>query len=181
MNKNNNKAVFLDRDGTINRDVNYCPSVEAFEFLAGVPEAIRLLNEHEFKVIVITNQSGLARGLFSEQTLSMIHEHMQNELAKQKAHIDSIYYCPHHPDDNCNCRKPSPKLILQAAEEHHIALEFSYMIGDHPKDIAAGKNAGCKTIWLENSLNKQANPGPVSAEYKALNLLEAVEWIISNT
>jgi D,D-heptose 1,7-bisphosphate phosphatase len=174
-----NIAVFLDRDGTINRDVNYCPSVKEFEILPGVPDAIRLLNQHGFKVIVITNQSGIARGLFTENTLSQIHEHMNKVLAQNKAYIDGIYYCPHHPDDSCDCRKPKPKLILQAAKEHNIALGFSYMIGDHPKDVAAGKNAGCKTIWLDNNSSNAANLGPVSAEYNASNLLDAVKWIIS--
>jgi len=170
------KAVFLDRDGTINRDVNYCRTVEAFEILPGVPEAIKQLNRHGFKVIVITNQSGVARGYFTEKELAEIHRYMQAELLKAGARIDAVYYCPHHPDENCDCRKPQPKMILQAVHEYNIDTGLSYMIGDDPKDVAAGKNAGCKTILLTG---EQSGYGQTAADYEAANLLEAAKWIIS--
>lgn len=110
------RVVFIDRDGTINRDVSYCSHPDEFELLPKVAEGIRLLNEHGFKVIVVTNQSGIARGYFSEEMLQKIHVKMKEELKKRGAFIDdAIYYCPHHPDDNCDCRKPKPGLLLQAA------------------------------------------------------------------
>src|SRR5512136_3423325 len=102
------KAVFLDRDGTIAKDVHYCRRVEDFEILPRVPEAIRLLNQEGYKVVVITNQSGIARGYFSEATLSLIHRKMVTTLEGAGARIDAVYVCPHHPDEECDCRKPSP-------------------------------------------------------------------------
>ncbi len=111
------RAVFLDRDGVIARDVHYCRRVEDFEILPAVPEAIKLLNGHGFSVVVITNQSGIARGFFTEATLHQIHRHMERELAGQGARLDAIYYCPHHPDDGCQCRKPRPGLLIKAAQE----------------------------------------------------------------
>jgi histidinol-phosphate phosphatase family protein len=139
-----NRAVFIDRDGTINRDVPYCSRPEDFELLPGAAEAIRLLNEHGFKVVVVTNQSGIARGYFTEEMLARIHDKMRTELARHGAHVDAIYYCPHHPDDNCDCRKPKPKMVLQAAEDLDIDLSQSYVIGDDQKDMELARRAGCK-------------------------------------
>ena len=139
-----NRAVFVDRDGTINRDVPYCSRPEDFELLPGAAEAIRLLNEHSFKVVVITNQSGIARGYFTEEMLAKIHDKMRSELAKHGAHVDAIYYCPHHPDDNCECRKPKPKMVLQAARDLQIDLSQSYVVGDAEMDVELARRAGCK-------------------------------------
>ena len=143
-----NRCVFLDRDGTIAKDVPYCPSPEQFELLPGAGEGIRQLNTVGFKVILITNQSGIGRGYFTEAALGLVHEKMKADLAISGAHLDGIYYCPHHPDDNCDCRKPKPKLILLAAQEHDIDLKQSYFVGDTADDIAAGKAAGCKTFLI---------------------------------
>jgi D-glycero-D-manno-heptose 1,7-bisphosphate phosphatase len=171
------KAVFLDRDGTITRDVNFCRRVEDLEILPGVPEAISLLNRQNFKVVVITNQSGIARGYFTEATLSRIHQYMEEELSKRGALIDAVYYCPHHPDDNCDCRKPKPGLILQAAAELGISLENSWMVGDAARDVAAGKAAGCKTVLLENDPDTDEAIEPVEPDYVASDLLQAVKRI----
>jgi len=138
------KAVFLDRDGTIARDVPYCSRPEDFELLPGAAEGIRLLNEHNFKVVIITNQSGIARGYFTEQMLQKIHAKMLKILAEQNAHIDAIYYCPHHPDNKCECRKPKPKMVLQAATDLAIDISQSYVIGDNEMDTELAKRAGCK-------------------------------------
>ena len=138
------KAVFIDRDGTIAKDVPYCSRPEDFELLPGAAEGIKLLNEHGFKVVVITNQSGIARGYFTEEMLARIHGKMQKELAKHGAHVDAIYYCPHHPDDNCECRKPKPKMVLQAALHLDIDLSQSYVIGDTEMDVELARQAGCK-------------------------------------
>jgi len=195
-----NKAVFLDRDGTIARDVHYCRRPEDFELLPTVPEAIKLLNENGFKVVVITNQSGIARGYFTEETLAQIHQKMKDELAKYGARVDAIYYCPHHPDDGCQCRKPKTALFLKAAEEHNIDLKNSYMVGDQQMDIDAGKALGCKTALVTTGPQPQISspkspvPGPQSVNFKprtlnselqmpdhtAESLLEAARWIVHN-
>jgi histidinol-phosphate phosphatase family protein len=143
-----NKCVFLDRDGTIAKDVPYCSSPEQFELLPGAGEGIKRLNNAGFKVIIFTNQSGIGRGYFSEKMLGRIHEKMKADLAEYGAHIDGIYYCPHHPDDNCDCRKPKPNLIIKAAKEHNIDLSQSFIIGDSVIDIEAGRAVGCVTILL---------------------------------
>ena len=138
------KAVFLDRDGTIARDVPYCSRPEDFELLPDAAEGIKLLNEHGFEVVIVTNQSGIARGYFTERMLARIHEKMITQLAEYGAHLDAIYYCPHHPDDNCDCRKPKPKMVLQAVIDLDIDLSQSYVIGDSEMHTELAKRAGCK-------------------------------------
>ena len=172
------RAVFLDRDGTISEDVNYCSSVEDFHILPTVPEAIRLLNDVGFKVVLITNQSGISRGYFTEAILAEIHAEMESELAKYGAFIDAIYYCPHHPDDGCGCRKPKPGLLTKAAEELGIDLKFSYMIGDMQKDIDVGKAVGCKTVLI--TTGPDGGDGVTNADYTAGSLSQAAQWIIEN-
>jgi len=175
-----NKAVFLDRDGTIARDVPYCSRPEDFKLLPGAVDGIRLLNQHGFKIIVVTNQSGIARGYFTEEMLAKIHDKMHRALAKSSAHVDAIYYCPHHPDDNCECRKPKPKMLLQAASDLNIALGRSYVIGDKNMDIEMGENVGCKTILIaeedkESETDKQVH----CPDYTASNISAAAQWIIA--
>ena len=169
------RTVFVDRDGTMAKDVNYCRHPDDFELFLNTARAIKLLNQHGFKVIVITNQSGIARGYFTEETLAQIHEKMKSELAKEGACIDGIYYCPHHPDDNCDCRKPKPKLVLQAAKEHDIDLKHSFVVGDLPLDIDMGKAVGCKTILLLDSPQEDMN---ISPDYIASDLLEATQYVL---
>lgn len=174
------KAVFLDRDGTIAKDVHYCRDPRDFELLPRVPAAIRLLNQHGYKAVVITNQSGIARGYFTERTLSMIHQKMETELLKHNASIDAIYICPHHPDERCECRKPRPSLLIRAASDIGIALEQSYMIGDDVKDVQAGRAAGCRTVWLTPDPNQQdAEPRPLS-DHIAADLFDAVQWLLKD-
>lgn len=174
------RAVFLDRDGTIARDVHYCRRPEDFELLPTVPEAIRLLNTNGLKVVVITNQSGIARGYFTEETLARIHKKMEDELKKYWARVDAIYYCPHHPDDGCECRKPRTDLFLRAAKGLDIDLSRSVVVGDTQMDIHAGKALGCKTVLV--------NTGPLGGngiieppDYTADSLLEAAQWITRDT
>lgn len=174
------KAVFLDRDGTIARDVHYCRRVEDFEILPRVPEAIRRLNREGYKVVVITNQSGIARGYFSEQTLSSIHREMVTTLEQAGAHIDAVYVCPHLPDDGCECRKPSPTLIIRAAADVGIALEESYMIGDDPKDVKAGRAAGCRTILLTADPGQSRDDSLSICDHAAADLHDAVEWLLED-
>ncbi len=170
-----NRAVFLDRDGTMAPDVHYCRRPEDFELFPYTTKAVGLLNELGFKVIVITNQSGIARGYFTEETLADIHQKMERELAKEGAFVDAIYYCPHHPDDNCDCRKPKPKLILQAAKDFNIDLKHSFVVGDLQMDIDLGKTAGCKAILVGNPsviIDKAIVPDAIYP-----NLLEAAQLI----
>ena len=173
-----NRAVFLDRDGTMAKDVNYCARPEDFELFPNTAKAIKLLHEHGLKVIVVTNQSGIARGYFTEETLAQIHEKMKEELAKESAWVDDIYYCPHHPDDNCDCRKPKPKLVLQAAKEYDIDLKHSFVVGDLEIDIVLGKAVGCHTILIspnpEHGECKQETP-----DYTTSDLYQAARWIVS--
>lgn len=168
-----NRAVFLDRDGTMAKDVHYCSDPADFQLFPNTAKAVKLLNEHDFKVIVITNQSGIARGYFTEETLAQIHEKMKGELAKESAWVDAIYYCPHHPDDNCNCRKPKPKLLLQAVKDFDIDLERSFVVGDLQMDVDLGKVVICKTILI-----KQGDE-IVDADAVAADLLEAAGEILA--
>ena len=181
MSKRGERAVFLDRDGTIAKDVPYCSRVEDFDILDSVAQAIRLLNEQSFKVIVITNQSGIARGRFTQQTLALIHQRMQEELAEHGARVNGIFVCPHHPDEECECRKPKPALILQAAEEMGIELRLSYMVGDDAKDIEAGSSAGCKTVLIDGEQGASGCPATGDADFEVDSLRNAVDWIIGSS
>lgn len=147
------KATFLDRDGVINRKMpqgQYVVRWDDFAFLPGVPEAIRAFNQDGWLVIVVTNQRAVAKKLLTEPELRQLHQNMVEALGRDGAMIDAIYYCPHDIEDNCECRKPKPGMILQAARDHEIQLSASWMVGDDLRDIQAGKAAGCKTIWLKS-------------------------------
>lgn len=177
-----NRAIFLDRDGVINKHIPYCSRPEDFEFLPLVAEGIRLLNEKGFKVVVVTNQSGIGRGYFTEGMLSVIHYKMTQELLKHGAHIDAIYYCPHHPEDNCTCRKPNTDMLLKAAKELNIELNQSYMIGDSEIDIETGKKVGCKTFLIVSDEKKDKSYHHIlDTQYIVPNIFAAAQLIISNT
>ncbi len=143
-----NRAVFIDRDGTIAKDVPYCSHPEDFKLLPTVGEGIKLLNNIGIKVVVITNQSGIARGYFTEETLQEIHKKMKSDLAFFEAHIDAIYYCPHHPDEHCQCRKPNIGMLKMAARDMEIDLSRSFFIGDRVLDMEAANKAKCKAILV---------------------------------
>ncbi len=175
-----NRAVFMDRDGTIGRDVPYCSHPEDFELLPGVEEGIGLLNKDGFKVVIITNQSGIARGYFTAETLAEIHEKMCVDLAQAKAHVDAIYYCPHHPDEGCNCRKPNPTLMFRAAADLAIDISRSYMIGDREMDLETGRRAGCRASLLVRRGDKGARPGSLAGTPTFGSVLEAVRWLIQH-
>lgn len=157
--KNKQKAIFLDRDGTINKYVGFLRNIDDFELLAGVAEAIRKINESGYLAIVITNQPVIARGEVTWDQLQEIHNKMETLLGKEGAYLDGIYFCPHHPDKGfegeipelkieCDCRKPKPGLFLKAAEDFNIDLESSWMVGDGKNDVMAGKNVGCRTAFI---------------------------------
>lgn len=175
------KAVFLDCDGTINKYVGFLTDINDFELLYGVPEAIKRLNRSGYLVIVVTNQPVIARGELTTDELDEIHNKMETLLGSEGAYVDDIFYCPHHPDKGfagerleykieCTCRKPKPGLILEAVKEYNIDLGQSWMIGDSQNDVEAGRNAGCKAIYIGD---KKAMGIPT---YRTL--LECVEYIL---
>lgn len=157
--RNKQKAIFLDRDGTINKYVGYLRTPEQFELLDGVGEAIRKINLSGYLAIVVTNQPVIARGDVTVDGLQQIHNKMETMLGKEGAYLDGVYYCPHHPDKGfageveelkivCECRKPKAGLLLQAAKDFNIDVSQSWMIGDSENDVLAGRNAGCKTALI---------------------------------
>jgi histidinol-phosphate phosphatase family protein len=172
------RAVFLDRDGVINRKAvegEYVTRWEDFHFLPGVAEAISLLDRAGWSVIVISNQRCVARGLLTIAELDAIHQKMVEELARSGAKLDGIYYCPHDKESACSCRKPSPGMLLTAAQEHQIDLASSWMVGDSASDIEAGKRAGCGTVRIIADLPAE-NEG---ADCFARSLLEASERVLT--
>lgn len=174
-----NKAVFLDRDGVIVRDeVGYVHKVEDFKFETNALEGLKKLNSLDAKLIIITNQAGIAKRKFSENDYHVFNNYMLEQLKKEGLGISAVYYCPHHPDftSECECRKPNPGMLYRAAKEHDIDLTSSYMIGDKTTDIAAGKNAGTKTILIQTGEygDKRADVEP---DYLADDLLEAAKLI----
>ena len=157
--KQKQKAVFLDRDGTINKYVGFLRNIDEFELLPGVAEAIKKINESGYLAIVVTNQPVIARGEVTIPELQLIHNKMETLLGAEGAYLDAIYYCPHHPHKgyegevtelkiDCECRKPKPGMLIKAAEDFNIGLENSWMIGDGENDVRAGKAAGCRTALI---------------------------------
>jgi D-glycero-D-manno-heptose 1,7-bisphosphate phosphatase len=149
-------AAFLDRDGVLNEDNGFVHRPDQLVWLDGAPAAVRALNEAGYYVIVITNQAGIARGYYDETALHQFHEHMQDMLIAQGAHIDAFYYCPHHPDGvikkwavECNCRKPKTGLIEQALRDRNINLNQSFLIGDRDTDLAAGAALNIRSIKFD--------------------------------
>ena len=146
-----NKAVFLDRDGVINeKRSDHVKSIDEFKIFGNVGDAIKLLKDKGYLVIIITNQSVINRKIISEKRLDEIHIELKNYLKRYNTYVDSIYYCPHTPEQNCNCRKPRSGLLIKASNDFSIDLEKSYFIGDSESDLNAAKEARCKGILLEN-------------------------------
>lgn len=141
-----NRAVFFDRDGVLNEEVGYLWEIERFKWILGAREAIKLCNERGFLVIVVTNQGGIAKNLYTSQEVDALHNFMQEGLSELGAHIDAFYYCPHHPDfsGDCECRKPKPGLILKACEELAIEPARAIMFGDTERDMGAARAAGLR-------------------------------------
>ena len=153
------KTIFLDRDGVINRNPpnkGYVRKWAEFTFIPNSRKAIRELTEIGYRIIVITNQSGIGRGLYSEEDLADIHSRMVAEISKSGGRIDAVYYCPHRPDAGCECRKPKPGMLMRAAREHNIELENAYLIGDVPTDIEAGKSVGTTAFLVLTGLGQES-------------------------
>ena len=179
------RAIFLDRDGTINKYKGYLTKAEDFELLPGVAEAIRKINLSGYLCIVVTNQPAIARGEMTAEALREIHQKMETLLGEQEAYIDGVYYCPHHPDRgfpgevselkiDCDCRKPKPGLLHQAAEKYNIDLSKSWMVGDSWRDVECGRQGGTYTCELSGD----ENHGAGNADMVCKDLLEAVSRII---
>ena len=182
------RAVFLDRDGTINEEVGYLSRLEQLKIFPSSAAAIRILNQRNIPVIVVTNQSGVARGYFKEDFVHEVHELLQKQLGIADAHIDAFYYCPHHPTEGhspylqiCSCRKPEVGMLLQAARDLHLDLSRSYMVGDMMKDVLAGKKAGTKSILVMTGYGAGEKPDEdLFPDYTAPDLLAAVDWILKD-
>jgi D-glycero-D-manno-heptose 1,7-bisphosphate phosphatase len=190
-----NVAVFLDRDGTINEEAGYLDDLAKIKIIPTAFEAIRLINLNDMKAVVITNQAGVARGLFSEEFVNVANEYLRAALRQEDAIIDKFYYCPHHPTEGigryrqeCDCRKPAAGMLLRAAHEMDINLAQSYIIGDRYNDMEAGKKAGVKGVLVKTgfgqSLLQDDGPDRPTRENKpdfiATDILEAVQWILKD-
>jgi D-glycero-D-manno-heptose 1,7-bisphosphate phosphatase len=202
-------AVFLDRDGTINEEVGYLDRLEKLCLIPGAAEAIRLINESGMKAVVVTNQSGVARGIFDEASVDEVHERLREMLREERASLDGFYFCPHHPTEgrgrylrSCDCRKPSPGLLLRAVEELSLDPERSYMIGDTLKDIEAASRIGARGILVRTGYGAEAaealgpaeetqprDPGAderkggelvIRPVHIAGDLLAAVQWLLKD-
>ena len=185
--KNKRPAIFIDRDGTINKNMDKHPSVENFEFLPEVVDGIKLINKSDYLGVIITNQPMIAKGFVNFEDIDNIHKKLETELGNNNCYIDGIYYCPHHPEKGfkgeiaelkieCDCRKPKIGLFLHAQKDFNIDFSRSWMIGDSEIDIEAGNASGCKTIAVE-----KLNGKSIFANYNCKNLKEAVNLIMEKT
>jgi histidinol-phosphate phosphatase family protein len=182
------RAVFLDRDGTINEEVNRVKHPGEFRLLPGVAAAIRRLNRSEFTVVVVTNQPVIARGDCSERDLRDIHNKMETELGRAGAFVDAIYYCPHHPHKgfagerpelkiDCSCRKPAPGLIADACRDMNLDLAHSWMIGDSVTDVQTAANAGIRSILLQTGHAGAGDVGDCRPDYRFPTLADAADFL----
>jgi len=185
------RAVFMDRDGTICEEVGFLDSIERLRLIPRSGAAIKLLNDRGFKAVVVTNQSGVAKGFFPESLLQELHEELARQLRQEGGHLDGIYYCPHHPSEGsepylrvCDCRKPASGLLLRAAADLRLDLPASYVIGDHYSDVECGRRVGAKGILVLTghgcgALTQKEN-WVAPPDYIATDLYGAVEWVIEN-
>jgi len=177
-------AVFLDRDGTLIREVGYLSSLSQLEILPNVPNALKLLKSLGYLLIVVTNQSGVARGFFTESFVLQVHSVLQERFIEQGVKVDAFYYCPHHPTEglppyniDCDCRKPKTGMLTKAALEHGIDIPRSWVIGDSLTDVQLAQNAGCKGIFLKTGRDLLPSPKCIVKS----NLWEAAIYIASQS
>jgi D,D-heptose 1,7-bisphosphate phosphatase len=190
-----NAAVFLDRDGTINEEVGYLDSIDKLNLFAYTAEAIRLINESGMKAVVMTNQSGVAKGYFTEEFVRTVHERIQEMLRKRGAFIDAFYYCPHHQTEgvgvylqSCACRKPEAGMLVQASKDLDIDLRRSYTVGDMLKDIQVAHTVGARGVLVKTGYGLNTIEKDLASEsseicqpsYIAEDILDAVKWIIND-
>lgn len=185
-----NRAVFLDRDGTINEEVGYLRNLADLRLIPGAGAAIKRLNDSGMKVVLVTNQSGIARGYFSESLLQEIHDRLEQMLRDEGARLDAVYYCPHHPSAgnthftrDCDCRKPGTGLIDKAARDLNIDVKHSYVVGDKWSDVELGQRAGAHSVLVRTGYGSvdEGNVRPahlVDPDFIAHTISEAADWII---
>lgn len=171
------KAVFIDKDGTIVEDVGFVHKIKDFRLLPNAIEGLELLKN--YKLFIITNQSGIGKGIYKVEDFIKFNNHLLKELKKHSIKIKKTYYCPHKPEDNCKCRKPKTKFLEDAKKEFKINLKKSFVIGDRKSDFEMGKNAGCKTIHVLTG-NGVNDKDEIKPDYFANDLLDAAKWIIKN-
>ncbi len=185
-----NRAVFLDRDGVITADPpHYAYEKSKLKFIPKADRAIRLLNKNGFMVVVVSNQSGIARGYYSEESAVLFNQVMKERLEEKGARIDAMYYCPHHPEAqvakyrvNCECRKPKPGMLKKSESDWDIDLRNSFIIGDKETDLETGKAVGCKTILVKTGYGlEELRNKRIDCDYVADDLYEAARYIVSLT
>jgi D-glycero-D-manno-heptose 1,7-bisphosphate phosphatase len=190
-NPQSSRAIFIDRDGTLNEDIGYVSSPDRLVLFPWAAEAVRLINESGAKALIITNQSGIARGMYTEDDLDKIHSRMIELLARDGARIDAVYFCPHHPEVGdaryrviCDCRKPRPGMVNAASREHSIDLSRSFIIGDKASDIELAVNSGARGVLVMTGYGREtlAHPDrwPCKPAIIAENLLDAVTQILDS-
>jgi D-glycero-D-manno-heptose 1,7-bisphosphate phosphatase len=186
-----NRAVFIDRDGTISEEVGYIGHPDLLRIYPWAPSAIRKLNLAGIRAILATNQAGIARGYFREESLESIHARLEAALAREGARLDAIYYCPHHPEaaipsyrQDCDCRKPKPGMVLRAAEKFALDLSSSFVIGDRYCDVETAHRAGARGVLVLSGYGNgeytyQSASWPRQPDHVAADLSEAVDWILA--
>lgn len=178
----NRQAVFLDRDGVLNRERGYICRPEDWEALPGAVKAVARLCAAGWPVVVFTNQSAVGRGMMSEEQLAAVHDRLIRDAASSGATIDGIYCCPHAPDAGCDCRKPLPGLLLRAARELNLDLAASYAVGDTPRDISSGRAAGCRTVLVLTGHTATYDPAAFAdspPEFVFNALADFVDWLLA--
>lgn len=177
------RAIFLDRDGTLIQDVGYISKPSDIELLPGVIDALRCLHKEGFLLVLISNQSGVGRGLFTGEMLTRVHEKLIDCLKHQRIYLDGAYYCPHAPWEKCKCRKPLPGMLINAAQDLALDLTRSYMIGDKLSDIESGRRAGCQSILLADNLQYISLYNTLEQRDFSIKivptLLDAAHWIVN--
>jgi D-glycero-D-manno-heptose 1,7-bisphosphate phosphatase len=188
-----NKAVFLDRDGTINEEVGYLRNLSDLRLIPGAAAAIKRLNDAGLKVVLVTNQSGIARGYFSEAQLHEIHDRLSQMLLEEGARLDAVYYCPHHPSAGkshytreCDCRKPGTGLIDMAVSDLNIDVKHSYVVGDKWSDVELGQKARAHSVLVRTGYGavdegNERPPHLLDPDFMAQDITEAADWIIKQT
>lgn len=181
------RAIFIDRDGTLNEEVGYVRELSQFRLYEFAVESVRLINDAGWLAVVLTNQSGIARGLLTEEFLTELHRRMNTELALNGARLDAIYYCPHHAEFgsppyllDCDCRKPKPGLLLRAAADFDLELSQCVVIGDRLRDVETAQAVGARGVLVLTGYGREEleTPSTVYPDHVAKNLLEAVQWVI---
>ena len=185
--KKKSGAVFLDRDGTINEEVGYLDSLDKLKIFPAAFDAVRVINKLGLKVVVVTNQSGVARGFFDEAFVKTVHKHIDKTFRSRGAFVDRFYYCPHHPTEGigryrmaCRCRKPEPGMLLQASAELDIDLSDSYVVGDTGRDMELATRTGARGILVKTGYGKEVISSEIRKAYIADDILDAAYWILED-